>query len=99
MASGEPLKHVTKVSQICIVTGSIEHAMEMWSDKYGLEEPWSIYEFGSEKLKDTTVDEEPAKWGMRTASTTLGDLYLELIEPLDEDSQYARSLREHGGRD
>jgi methylmalonyl-CoA/ethylmalonyl-CoA epimerase len=96
-ADREPEVQVARlgaIAQIGIVTGDLERAIRAWSDRYGVG-PWRIREFGPENV----ADQVPDPFSMRLATARVGTVDLELIQPLDEASDYARSLRRHHGAD
>jgi len=88
----------TGANHICVATDDIERAARTWSDRYGVG-PWSLW------TKDTSnmsalVDGEPTDFAMRVALCQVSPTFrVELIQPLDDRSPYAKSLAEHGGAD
>lgn len=83
--------------QICFVVERLEPALQTWVEKYGVG-PWKIWDLGPDTLEKLAVDEHPEPYGMRIAITNWGPMEIELIEPRDDGSIYAQSLRAHGGR-
>ena len=83
--------------QVGLVVPKLEPAMEMWWEGYGVG-PWKVWNLTPDRLYVKELDGEPAEWGMRIAITQWGPTEFELIEPYDDDSIYARSLREHDGK-
>ena len=83
--------------QICFVVGDLEGALRTWVDVYGVG-PWSIWNLGPERMVDLAIDELPAEYGMRIAITSWGPMEIELIQPLDDRSIYAQSLRSNDGK-
>jgi methylmalonyl-CoA/ethylmalonyl-CoA epimerase len=83
----------TKAVQIGIVVRDLGAAMRRYVDEYGIG-PWKIYEFIAKDLHEYG---QPVKRSWRLAVAMVGQLQWELIEPLDEDSIYARFLAEKGG--
>lgn len=57
----------------------------------------SIYEFNPGNAKDLREYGQPVKRSWRLAVAMVGQLQWELIEPLDDESIYARFLVEKGG--
>jgi hypothetical protein len=86
----------TKVLQVAVVVPDLETAMRTYVEDYGIG-PWHVYEFNPDTVEDMTRDGEPARFAMRLALAMVGDVQLELIEPLDDSSIYADFLRSHGG--
>lgn len=70
--------------------------MRKYVDDYGIG-PWKIYEFNPGNAKDLREYGQPVKRSWRLAVAMVGQLQWELIEPLDDESAYARFLAEKGG--
>lgn len=88
-----------EVVQISFATHDLDRLMQTWNDKYGVG-PWEVLDFTADRMTDCTVDGQPATFGMRLARAKLGHhVVIELMEPLDNESIYARSLGEHNGAD
>jgi methylmalonyl-CoA/ethylmalonyl-CoA epimerase len=85
----------TNVLQVAVVVRDLEASMRTYWEDYGIG-PWEVYEFNPDTLDEMTRDGEPAEYAARLALTNVGDVSLELIQPLDEDSIYADFLRERG---
>ncbi len=84
-------------SQLGFVVPSVDEAATIWWERWGVG-PWRIWNFGDAEVADRTVDGEPSAYSMRIGVAKWGGLDMELIEPLDDKSIYARSLAAHGGR-
>jgi methylmalonyl-CoA/ethylmalonyl-CoA epimerase len=84
-------------SQVGFVVPNVDEAVRTWWHQYGVG-PWRIWNFVSETITDATVDGIAAEYAMRIALSKWQDLDVELIEPLDELSIYARSLSAHDGK-
>jgi methylmalonyl-CoA/ethylmalonyl-CoA epimerase len=88
----------TGANHICIVTADVERAIRKWSDRYGVG-PWQVFAYGAANMA-ATVDGEPVDFRMLAAISSLGPHFrVEIIQPLDELSPYAKSLAEHDGAD
>jgi methylmalonyl-CoA/ethylmalonyl-CoA epimerase len=85
----------TEAVQIGIVVRDLEAAMRTYVDDYGIG-PWEIYEFNLGNAKDLREYGQPAERSWRLAVTMVGQVMWELIEPLDDESVYARFLAEKG---
>jgi methylmalonyl-CoA/ethylmalonyl-CoA epimerase len=79
--------------QIGIVVRDLDATMRKYVDDYGIG-PWKTYEFNSKDLLEYGM---PVKRSWRLAVAMAGQLQWELIEPLDDESVYARFLAEKGG--
>ena len=93
-----PAPVFTDINHICIVTNDLDRAVDTWADRYGTG-PWNIW------TKDPSnssleVDGEPTELGFRVALCQVSPTFrLEIIQPLDDRSPYAKSLAERGGVD
>lgn len=88
----------TGINHICVATNDIERAVRTWSDRYGVG-PWSLYRYDGSNMS-AVVDGRPTDFAMRVALAHLSPTSrIELIQPLDDRSPYARSLARHGGAD
>jgi hypothetical protein len=83
----------TETLQVGIVVRDLESTMRTYVDDYGIG-PWKIYEFNPENAKDLHEYGQPVERSWRLAVTTVGQVQWELIQPLDDDSIYARFLAE-----
>ena len=81
--------------QIGIVVHDLETAMRRYVDDYGIG-PWDIHEFNAGNAEDLHEHGRPVERSWRLATTMVGRVQWELIEPLDDESIYARFLAEKG---
>ena len=89
-----------KITQIGIVTKDLQAMVRRYEDVYGVG-PWVIAdgEGGLDpkyQAVDLTVNGERKDFGVSLAWAKVGDIEIELIQPLDDLSDYARFLKEHG---
>src|SRR5436190_12778656 len=88
----------TGVNHIGIATNDIDRAVRIWSDRYGMG-PWNLWTKNSSNMV-AAVDGEPTDFAMRVALCQVSPTFrIELLQPLDDRSPYARSLAAHGGAD
>ncbi|MBV9194997.1 MAG: VOC family protein [Solirubrobacterales bacterium] len=85
----------TDTLQVAVIVRDLDAAIRRYADEYGVA-PWAIYEFNPETIDDMIIDDRPDGYAMRLAVAYIGRLQIELIEPLDDKSIYARHLAEHG---
>jgi hypothetical protein len=85
----------TGTLQVSVVVRDLEAAMRTYVDDYGIG-PWHVYEFNPGNVKDMRENGEPVERSWRLAIAMVGQVQWELIEPLDEESIYARFLAEKG---
>ena len=86
----------TKAVQIGIVVRDLDATMRKYVDDYGIG-PWQIFEFYPSNAQDLREHGQPVKRSWRLAVAMVGQVQWELIEPLDDESIYARFLAEKGG--
>ena len=85
----------TETIQIAIVVRDLDAAMRTYVHDYGIG-PWEIYEFNPGNVANMREDGQSVERSWRLAINQVGHVQWELIEPLDEDSVYARFLAEKG---
>lgn len=87
-----PLK---EIAQICIIVPDLDEAVRNYWSIFGVG-PWHIYTYEKPFVKEMTRDGEPADYSMRVALSYIGDMRIELIEPLEGDTVYQEFVDEHG---
>jgi len=90
-----PAPVFTETIQIAVVVRDLEASMRNYVEGYGIG-PWHVYEFNPGTVKDLREDGELVERSWRLAITQVGQVQWELIEPLDDESIYARFLAEKG---
>jgi hypothetical protein len=86
----------TETIQLAIVVRDLDAAMRTYVHDYGIG-PWEIFGFDPENVADMRENGEPVERSWRLALARVGQVQWELIEPLDDQSVYARFFAEHGG--
>lgn len=86
---------VTGIKQIGICVKDVISTAENYWNILGIG-PWEIREWGSHVLYDRTYYGKPAWAKERLAHAYLGDLELELVQPIEGDSVYQDWIDEHG---
>jgi len=81
--------------QIGIVVRDLEATMRRYMDEYGIG-PWEMHEFLAGEAEDLHEHGQPVERSWRLATAMVGDVQWELIEPGDDESDYARFLTEKG---
>ena len=87
---------VTETMQIGIVVPDLEKAMRSYIDDHGIG-PWEIVQFHAGEAEALHEHGRPVNRSWRLATAMVGTVQWELIEPLDDESDYARFLAEKGG--
>ncbi len=85
------------INQIGIVTPDIERSIEQFK-KIGLESWSEVFVNTPDKFEDMIADGEPREYSSKCASNFDLNVEIELIEPLDEASDYAAFLKRNGGK-
>jgi methylmalonyl-CoA/ethylmalonyl-CoA epimerase len=85
----------TETLQIGIVVRDLETAMRRYVDDHGIG-PWEIVEFHVGPAEALHEHGRPVERSWRLATAMVGAVQWELIEPLDDESDYARFLAERG---
>ena len=87
----------TQTMQIGIVVRDLEATIQHYVDEYGIG-PWQRHEeLTPDNAKDVRIYGQPAAlWRVAAASAMVGQVMWELIEPLDDESIFARFLAEKG---
>jgi methylmalonyl-CoA/ethylmalonyl-CoA epimerase len=83
------------ISQIAIVVRNIDEALERYHRALGWG-PWNIYEHKPPALHDTYLHGQPTEFTMLGAETHVGEIVVELLQPVDGPSIYKEWLDEHG---
>jgi methylmalonyl-CoA/ethylmalonyl-CoA epimerase len=81
--------------QLGIVVRDLEATMRRYVDDYGIG-PWEVHEFDAGEAEDFREYGQPVKRSWRLAVAMAGQVMWELIQPLDEESVYARFPRREG---
>src|SRR5215471_16235408 len=82
--------------QIGIVVRDLDTAMRSYMDDHGIG-PWEIVEFHAGEAEALHEYGRQVDRSWRLATAMIGTVQWELIEPLDDESDYARFLAEKGG--
>lgn len=86
---------LTETLQVALVVRDLEASMQRYVEGYGIG-PWDIYEFNPGTVSGMHENGQPVERAWRLALANVGGVQWELIQPLDDDSIYARFLAEHG---
>lgn len=93
-----PEPFLIDINHVCIVTHDLDRAVRTWADGYGMG-PWNLWTKDATNMK-VKVDGEPTEFALRVGLCQVSATFrLEIIQPLDDRSPYARSLAERNGAD
>ncbi len=84
-----------RVAQIGLVVRSVDATARRCWEEFGIG-PWGFWTFDPSCVETMMVRGKRIDHAMRIASTMIGEVEWEIIEPLDERSVYAEHLRQHG---
>ncbi len=91
----EEQKIFTKIVQVAIVVRDIESSVKKFYDTFQIG-PWEIHTYTPKNTDDMQIRGKPCGYSMKLAFTRLGDIQIELIQPLDDKSIYAEFLHDKG---
>ena len=83
------------ITEIVMVVKNLDESVRRQWEIFGIG-PWEIWTLDPSSVKDMTINGKPADFSIRIAYTKIGNIYWELIEPLDETSTYYEFLQAHG---
>jgi len=86
---------LTHVNQIALVVRDLDASMRRYWEMLGIG-PWRVYTYGPPLVKSMTYRGKLQDYRMRLALTQIGDLQLELIQPLSGETTYAEHLERKG---
>ncbi|MEM1563303.1 MAG: VOC family protein [Candidatus Bathyarchaeia archaeon] len=84
-----------KVSQVAIVVRNLEEAMKRYWEDMGIG-PWKVWYFNPSNTRDMTFRGKPSQHAFRIAEAMVGDVSIELIEPLEGETTYKEFLDKKG---
>lgn len=84
-----------EVLQVGLVVKDIDEAVRKYSEVCGIG-PWEIHIMDNRNMRDTKLHGKKVEFSMKVALTKVGNMQLELIEPLNDENIYSEFLREHG---
>ena len=91
----ETPKKPTPISQIAIVVRDLDAAMKVLYETLGWG-PWNVYEHKPPMLHDTHLHGKATQYSMLGAECNIGNVIVELLQPLEGPSIYKEWLDQHG---
>jgi hypothetical protein len=86
---------ITNVVQVCLIVKDLDHTVESYWKHFGIG-PWHFYTYGKPLVKRMTRHGKPCDYKMRVALANVGQIRIELIEPLEGDTVYKEFVEKHG---
>jgi len=83
------------VAQICIIVPDLDKAVETYWERFAIG-PWHFYTYGKPLVKRMTRHGKPYDYRMKVALSYIGNMRIELIEPLEGDTVYSEFVEQHG---
>lgn len=84
-----------RIDQVALVVENLDEAVRLYWDRFGVG-PWIIYTYQPPLVKDMTYRGRRHDYRMRLALAHMGDVMIELIQPLSEENVYTEHLRRKG---
>ncbi len=91
----QPIIKVSNLFQAGIVVRDIEKSMEEYKKIFGID-PWVVMEINSDTMIDLTYKGKPSLFSFKIALAKLGEMQIELLQPVEGDNIYSDFLEEHG---
>ena len=85
-----------KVSQIAIVARDVRGSVKRFWEDLGVG-PWSMWDLDRRTMSEMTLYGKPADYSFRVAMTTIGEVQIELVQPLEGRSIFSEFLANRGG--
>ncbi len=99
MADETPVKPgqfpITNVVQVCILVRDLDATMKNFYERFGVG-PWQIYTYDKKFVPNQTRNGEPTEYSSRIGLANIGNLRIELIQPLEGDTVYTDFIKKHG---
>lgn len=83
------------IAQICIIVPDLDKAVQTYWERFGVG-PWHFYTYGKPLVKRMTRHGKPYDYKMKVALSYIGEMRIELIEPLEGDTVYKEFVEKHG---
>ena len=87
--------HFDKFSQVAIVVRDLRASMKHFWEELGVG-PWKVWKFSSQNLTDMTLHGNPAEHSFIVGMAYVGDVSIELVQPLEGESIFKEFLDRKG---
>jgi glyoxalase/bleomycin resistance protein/dioxygenase superfamily protein len=84
-----------RIDQVALVVEDLDEAVRRYWERFGIG-PWRIYTYQPPLVKDMTYRGRRFDYRMRLALAQMGDVMIELIEPLSDENVYTEHLKQKG---
>lgn len=89
------IAHFDKFSQVAIVVRDLRTSMKHYWEELEIG-PWKVWTFNSSNLTDMTLHGKPCDYSFRVGMAYVGDVSIELVEPLQGESIFKEFLNRKG---
>ena len=89
------IEEFNKFSQVAIVVKDLRASMKHFWEELRVG-PWKIWRFGSQNLTDMTLHGKPAEYSFIVGMAYVGDVSMELVQPLEGESIFREFLDSKG---
>lgn len=90
-----PIIKITNLEQVGMVVPNLNQAMaNMWKN-FGIG-PWKVLMFTPDRLSDVVYYDKPSFSGMKISFCQVGNIQLELIEPIGDDNADSDFINKYG---
>lgn len=86
---------ITNVAQVCILVPDLDAAMKNFHERFGIG-PWSVYTYDKKFVPNQTRFGKDTEYSSRIGLANIGNLRIELIQPLEGDTVYSDYIKKHG---
>jgi methylmalonyl-CoA/ethylmalonyl-CoA epimerase len=93
--STRPIVKVSGLHQVGIVVRDLEDSMKHYESIFGIGS-WQVITVDPSILSDMTYHGRPVQYTFRVALATVGQIELELLQPVEGENIYSDFLKEHG---
>lgn len=98
-------KLFTEIEQLAFVVSDLMEAVHLFADRYGIG-PWTFMDFGSAcglkegeyvTVENAVHEGKPmSQYGVKGAMCWVDNIEIELLQPIDDESTFAKFLHERG---
>lgn len=88
-------KFFEEIIQVAIVVKDLNESLKIFNDEYGIG-PWEIYKIDKKTTKEMKRNGKDKEFEYIVAMHKMGNIELELVQPIDENSLYYEFLKKHG---
>ncbi len=90
-----PVLPITNVAQVAILVPDLDAAMKNFWERFAVG-PWSVYTYDNKFVPTQNRHGQPTRYSSRIGLANIGDLRIELIQPLEGDTVYTDHIKKHG---